>query len=93
INLFPTADRSDFYEFTDELIPFISPPEHDGFLFKVEPNSRDFTKDVVEDISPTKEPQVHNALPTHLTLQLNMKFQPSSESFFTYVIWIFLPFL
>nr|GFA90359.1 hypothetical protein [Tanacetum cinerariifolium] len=26
INPFPPADRSDFYEFTDELIPFISPP-------------------------------------------------------------------
>nr|GEX10719.1 hypothetical protein [Tanacetum cinerariifolium] len=56
INPFPPADRSDFYEFTDELIPFISPPEYDCFLFKVEPNSRAFTKDVVEDISPTKEP-------------------------------------
>nr|GEY71978.1 hypothetical protein [Tanacetum cinerariifolium] len=56
INPFPPADRSDFYEFTDELIPFISPPEYDCFLFKVEPNSGDFTKDVVEDISPTKEP-------------------------------------
>nr|GFB52855.1 hypothetical protein [Tanacetum cinerariifolium] len=56
INPFLPADRSDFYEFTDELIPFISPPEYDCFLFKVEPNSRDFTKDVVEDISPTKEP-------------------------------------
>nr|GEY73743.1 copia protein [Tanacetum cinerariifolium] len=65
INPFPPADRSDFYEFTDELIPFISPLEYDCFLFKVEPNSRDFTKDIVEDISPTKEPQVHNALPTH----------------------------
>nr|GEZ60796.1 hypothetical protein [Tanacetum cinerariifolium] len=82
INPFPPADRSDFYEFSDELIPFISPPEYDCFIFKVEPNSRDFTKDVVEDISPTKEPQVHNALPTHPTLQLNMKFQPSSESVF-----------
>nr|GEU44737.1 hypothetical protein [Tanacetum cinerariifolium] len=59
----------------------------------VEPNSRYFTKDVVKDISPTKEPQVHNALPTHPTLQLNMKFQPSSEYLFTYVVWIFLPFL
>nr|GFC08853.1 hypothetical protein [Tanacetum cinerariifolium] len=29
INPFPPADRSDFYEFTDELIPFISPPEYD----------------------------------------------------------------
>nr|GEY90258.1 zinc finger, CCHC-type [Tanacetum cinerariifolium] len=93
INPFPPADRSDFYESADELIPFISPPEYDCFLFEVEPNLRDFTKDVVEDISPTKEPQVLNTLPTHPTLQLNMKFQPSSESLFTYVVWIFLPFL
>nr|GEV45766.1 hypothetical protein [Tanacetum cinerariifolium] len=56
INLVPPADRSDFYEFTDKLIPFIYPPEYDCFHFKVEPNSRDLTKDVVEDISPTKEP-------------------------------------
>nr|GEZ92401.1 hypothetical protein [Tanacetum cinerariifolium] len=52
----------------------------------VEPNSRDFTKDVVEDISPKKEPQVHNALPTYPTLQLNLKFHPSSEYLFTYVV-------
>nr|GEU43343.1 hypothetical protein [Tanacetum cinerariifolium] len=93
INPFPPADRSDFYAFADELIPFTSPPKYDCFLFKVEPNSRDFTKDVVEDISPNKEPKVHNALPTHPILQLNLKFQPSSESLFTYVVWIFLPFL
>nr|GEV83499.1 hypothetical protein [Tanacetum cinerariifolium] len=93
ISPFPPADMSDFYEFADELIPFISPPEYDCFLFKVEPNSRDFTKDMVEDISPNKEPQVHNALPTHPTLKLNLKFQPSSEYIFTYVVWIFLPFL
>nr|GEZ36582.1 hypothetical protein [Tanacetum cinerariifolium] len=93
INLFPPVDRSDSYEFTDELIPFISPSEYDCFIYKVEPNSRDFTKDVVEDISLTKEPQVLNTLPTHPTLQLNMKFQPFSESLFTYVVWIFLPFL
>nr|GEX80607.1 hypothetical protein [Tanacetum cinerariifolium] len=74
INPFPPVDRSDSYEFTDELIPFISAPEYDCFLFKVEPNSRDFTKDVVEDISPMKEPKVLNALPTHPTLQLNMNF-------------------
>nr|GEY80626.1 hypothetical protein [Tanacetum cinerariifolium] len=93
INPFPPVDRCDSYEFTDELIPFISTPEYESFLFKVEPNSRDFTKDVVEDMSPTKEPQVLNTLPTHPTLQLNMKFQPSSESIFAYVVWIFLPFL
>nr|GEV62057.1 hypothetical protein [Tanacetum cinerariifolium] len=60
--------------------------KYDCFLFKIEPNSGDFTIDVVEDISPTREPRVHNALPTHPTLQLNLKFQPSSESLFTYVV-------
>nr|GEZ21870.1 hypothetical protein [Tanacetum cinerariifolium] len=93
INPFPPTDRSDFYEFVNEFIHFISPPEYDCFLFKIEPNSGDFTMNVVEDISLTKEPQVHNALPTHPTLQLNLKFQPSNESFFTYDVWIFLPFL
>nr|GEY53397.1 hypothetical protein [Tanacetum cinerariifolium] len=93
INPFPPANKSNFYEFADELIHFISPPKYDCFLFKIEPNSGDFTMDVVEDISPTRELRVHNALPTHPTLQLNLKFQPSSESLFTYVVWIFLPFL
>nr|GFC21982.1 hypothetical protein [Tanacetum cinerariifolium] len=93
INPFPPADRSDSYEFTDELIPFIPAPEYDCFRFTVEPNSRDFTKDVVDNISPKKEPQVLTVLPTHPTFQLNMKFQPSSESLFAYVAWIFLPFL
>nr|GEY01463.1 hypothetical protein [Tanacetum cinerariifolium] len=35
INPFPPADRSDSYEFTDELIPFISAPEYDCFHFTV----------------------------------------------------------
>nr|GFB12344.1 hypothetical protein [Tanacetum cinerariifolium] len=86
INPFPPANRSNSYEFTDELIPFISAPKYDCFRFTVEPNSRDFTKDVVENISPTKEPQVLNTLPTHPSLQLNMEFQPSSESLFAYVV-------
>nr|GEX55406.1 hypothetical protein [Tanacetum cinerariifolium] len=92
INPFPPVDRSDFYEFADELTHIISIPEYDCFFFKIEPNSGDFTMDVVEDISPTREPRVHNALPTYPTLQLNLEFKPSSESLFTYVVWIFLPF-
>nr|GFC51824.1 hypothetical protein [Tanacetum cinerariifolium] len=64
INPFPPADRSDFYEFADELIHIISPPEYDCFFFKIEPNSENFTMDVVEDISPTREPRVHNRLPS-----------------------------
>nr|GEW23411.1 hypothetical protein [Tanacetum cinerariifolium] len=97
INPFSLADRSDFYheEFADEIAHIISPPEYDCFCFKNEPNSRDFTMDVVEDIFPTREPRVlvHNVLPTHPTLQLNLDFILSSESLFAYVVWIFLPFL
>nr|GFB56002.1 hypothetical protein [Tanacetum cinerariifolium]GFC25928.1 hypothetical protein [Tanacetum cinerariifolium] len=82
-----------FKEFVYELAHIISPPEYDCFFFKIEPNSGDFTMDAVEDISPTREPRVHNALPTHPTLKLNLEFICSSESLFTYVVWIFLPFL
>nr|GEY14866.1 hypothetical protein [Tanacetum cinerariifolium] len=65
IKPFPPADKSDFNEFTDDLIHFISPPEYDCFLFKIKPNSGDFTMDVVEDIFPTREPRVQHAFPTH----------------------------
>ncbi|GKF84744.1 hypothetical protein Tco_0249642, partial [Tanacetum coccineum] len=57
INLFPPADRSDFYheEFAGELAHIISPPEYDHFCFKIEPELGDFTMDVVEDIYPSRE--------------------------------------
>nr|GEX17452.1 hypothetical protein [Tanacetum cinerariifolium] len=74
INPFPPVDRSDFYEFADELTHIISPPKYDCICFKIEPNSGDFTMDVVEDTFPTREPRVHNALTTHPTFQLNMDF-------------------
>nr|GFB27947.1 hypothetical protein [Tanacetum cinerariifolium] len=54
INLFPFTDRSVFYEFTDELAHNISPSEYDCLCFKNEPNSGDFTMDVVEDIFSNK---------------------------------------
>nr|GEU57288.1 hypothetical protein [Tanacetum cinerariifolium] len=82
-----------FDEFTNELAHIISPQEYDCFCFKNEPNARDFTMDVVEDIFLTRELRVHNDLPSHPTLQLNLDFILSSESLFTYVVWIFLPFL
>nr|GFD20432.1 hypothetical protein [Tanacetum cinerariifolium] len=65
------SDSSPYASFIFDLLINPFPPadrKYDCFLFKVEPNSGDFTKDVVEDISPIKEPQVHNALPTHPTL-------------------------
>nr|GEY79746.1 hypothetical protein [Tanacetum cinerariifolium] len=68
INPFPPADRSDFYVFADELTHIISPLKYDCFCFKIEPNSGDFTMNVVEDTFPTREPRVYNALPTYPTL-------------------------
>nr|GEW39694.1 hypothetical protein [Tanacetum cinerariifolium] len=85
--------ESDFLEFADELAHIISPPEYDYFCFKNEPNAVDFTMDVLENLFPTREPRVHNVLPTHPTLQLNLDFILSDESLFAYVVWIFLPFL
>nr|GFB60884.1 hypothetical protein [Tanacetum cinerariifolium] len=60
---------------------FINP-----FFLPNEPNSGDFTMDVVEDIFPTREQRVHvhNALSTHPTLQLNMDSILFSESLFAY---------
>nr|GEZ07114.1 hypothetical protein [Tanacetum cinerariifolium] len=92
INPFPLADRSDFYEFVDELAHIISPPKYDCVCFKIKPNSGDFTMDVVDDTFPTREPRVHNALTTHPTFQLNIDFILFSESLFAYVVWIFLFF-
>nr|GEW85134.1 retrotransposon protein, putative, Ty1-copia subclass [Tanacetum cinerariifolium] len=75
LKVVPDDDKVIDYETLDVKSPIV---DYDCFRFTVEPNSRDFTMDVVENISPTKEPQVLNALPTHPTLQLNMKFQPSN---------------
>ncbi|GJU73325.1 hypothetical protein Tco_1264730 [Tanacetum coccineum] len=86
INLFPPADRSDFYheEFAGELAHIISPSEYEHFYFKIEPELGNFTMDVVEDIfdNPTREPRVHvpNILPTHPTLHLDSNFTLSSDS-------------
>nr|GFB59731.1 hypothetical protein [Tanacetum cinerariifolium] len=64
--------NADIKSFSPSPIPIKDSDSHmeeiDLSLNPVEPNSRDFTKDVVEDISPTKEPQVLNTLPTHPTL-------------------------
>ncbi|GJT73530.1 hypothetical protein Tco_1032816 [Tanacetum coccineum] len=59
----------------------ISLPEYDLFHLDSEPDSGDFTIDVMEDIfdNPTREPRVHvpNVLPTHPTLHMDFNFIPS----------------
>ncbi|GJU82764.1 hypothetical protein Tco_1285129 [Tanacetum coccineum] len=64
----------------------LSLPDYEAFFCDSEPDSGDFTMDVVEDIfdNPTRV-HVPNVLPTHSTLHL--------DSNFTYVVWIFLSFL
>nr|GFA71165.1 hypothetical protein [Tanacetum cinerariifolium] len=82
--------NADIKSFSPSPVPIKDSDSHmegiDLSLNPDEPNSRDFAKDVVENISSMKEPQVLNTLPTHPTLQLNLKFQPSSESLFAYVV-------
>nr|GEW68115.1 hypothetical protein [Tanacetum cinerariifolium] len=65
----PDISLLEYEAFHDDHVKEInsgSPTTHSDsfFLCFVELNLRDFTKDVVEDISPMKEPQVLNALPT-----------------------------
>ncbi|GJU78521.1 hypothetical protein Tco_1275591 [Tanacetum coccineum] len=62
----------------------LSLPDYEAFFCDSEPDSGDFTMDVVEDIfdNPTREPRVHvpNVLPTHPTLHLDSDFTLSSDS-------------
>ncbi|GKE52054.1 hypothetical protein Tco_1487210 [Tanacetum coccineum] len=56
----------------------LSLPDYEAFFCDSEPDSGNFTMDVVEDIfdNPTREPRVHvpNVLPTHPNLQLDLDF-------------------
>ncbi|GJU40082.1 hypothetical protein Tco_1193039 [Tanacetum coccineum] len=62
----------------------LSLPNYEAFFCDSEPDSRNFTMDVVEDIfdNQTREPRVHvpNILPTHPTLHLDSDFTFSSDS-------------
>nr|GFA90399.1 hypothetical protein [Tanacetum cinerariifolium] len=63
-----SIDNIDYIEASPPDSELVSSEVMEIVIPEVEPNSRDFTKDVVEDISLTKKPQFHNALPTHPTL-------------------------
>ncbi|GKD34043.1 hypothetical protein Tco_1249552 [Tanacetum coccineum] len=64
---------------------YLSLPDYEAFFYDSEPDSGNFTMDVVEDIfdNPTRKPRVHvpNVLPTYPTLHLDLDFTLSSESF------------
>ncbi|GKB69845.1 hypothetical protein Tco_0931257 [Tanacetum coccineum] len=62
----------------------LSLPDYEAFFCDSEPDSGDFTMDVVDDIfdNPTREPRIHvpDVLPTHPTLHLDSDFTFSSDS-------------
>ncbi|GKF33865.1 hypothetical protein Tco_0107065, partial [Tanacetum coccineum] len=62
----------------------LSLPDYESFFCDSEPDSGNFTMDVVEDIfdNQIREPRVHvpNVLPTHPTLHLDLDFTLSSDS-------------
>ncbi|GJY27653.1 hypothetical protein Tco_0403420 [Tanacetum coccineum] len=62
----------------------LSLPDYEAFFCDSEPDSGNFTMDVVEDIfdNPTREPRVHvpNVLPTHPTLHPDSDFTLFSDS-------------
>ncbi|GJZ86016.1 hypothetical protein Tco_0781744 [Tanacetum coccineum] len=65
----------------EDLVPILN---YEALFCDSEPDSRDFTVDVVEDIfnNPTREPRVHlpNVLPTYPTLHLDSDIPLSSDS-------------
>ncbi|GKC58738.1 hypothetical protein Tco_1086336 [Tanacetum coccineum] len=62
----------------------LSLPDYEAFFCDSEPDSGNFTMNVVDDIfdNPIREPRVHvpNVLLTHPTLQLDLDFTLSSDS-------------
>ncbi|GJU09522.1 hypothetical protein Tco_1131918 [Tanacetum coccineum] len=62
----------------------LSLPDYEAFYYDNEPDSENFTIDVVEDIfdNPTRELYVHvpNVFPTHLSLYLDLDFAPYDDS-------------
>nr|GEX82034.1 retrovirus-related Pol polyprotein from transposon TNT 1-94 [Tanacetum cinerariifolium] len=59
INPFPPANRSDFYEFSDELIPFISPPKTKNDNVKLEAleksMNRDHSEELLKDLTAARK--------------------------------------
>ncbi|GKB00100.1 hypothetical protein Tco_0828093 [Tanacetum coccineum] len=84
-DLFPPADRSDFYheEFADERAHIISLPEYDCFYFKSELDPGELTSIVDSRIR-------ENVLST---TNVNLPFKDDQYPLLAYIVWIFLPFI
>nr|GEV44010.1 hypothetical protein [Tanacetum cinerariifolium] len=81
-DLCPPSDRSDFYEFTDELAHVILPPEYDRFYFWNLP-------DLGELISIFNSGIREN----FFTSCVNLPVEDDHSPLLVYVVWIFLAYL
>ncbi|GJY07586.1 hypothetical protein Tco_0374640 [Tanacetum coccineum] len=81
---FPPSDRSDFYheKFADELAHIISLLDFECVYFKSEPDPGDLT---------SIDPRIHENVSS--TTNVNLPFEVDQSPLFSYVVWIFLPFL
>nr|GEW98401.1 hypothetical protein [Tanacetum cinerariifolium] len=80
--LFPPADRSEFYEFTDELAHIISPPEYDCFYF----GNLAYPGELI--------PIFNSGIRENLsTTCVNLPIEDDHSPLLAYVVWIFLAYL
>nr|GEX00894.1 hypothetical protein [Tanacetum cinerariifolium] len=82
-DLCPPFDRSDFYEFTDELSYIISPTEYDCFYFRNLPDPGElisiFNSGIRENPSATT--------------RVNLPVEDDHSPLLAYVVWIFVAYL
>nr|GEW45777.1 hypothetical protein [Tanacetum cinerariifolium] len=82
-DLCPPSDRSDFYEFTDELCHIISPPEYDCFYFRNLPDPGELIS--IFNSRIRENPSV--------TTRVNSPVEDDHSPLLAYVVWIFLAYL
>nr|GEX43219.1 hypothetical protein [Tanacetum cinerariifolium] len=79
----PPADRSEFYEFTDELAHIISPPEYDCFYF--------WNLSDPGELMSILNSRFRENLSS--TTCVNLPIEDDHSPFVAYVVWIFLAYL
>nr|GEZ82424.1 hypothetical protein [Tanacetum cinerariifolium] len=82
-DLCPPSDRSDFYEFTDELSHIISPPEYDCFYFRNLPDLGELIS--IFNFEIRENPSA--------TTRVNLPVEDDHSPLLAYVVWIFLTYL
>nr|GEW30483.1 hypothetical protein [Tanacetum cinerariifolium] len=82
-DLCPPSDKSDFYEFADELSHIISPPKYDCFYFRDLPDPGKLMSVLNSGICENPPS----------TTRVNLPVEDDYSPLLTYVVWIFLAYL